>query len=428
MDERRIDTLIPQPDPTRVERMRWWKQARYGLFIHHGPYAVLGRGEWAMQQEHITPEEYTRLADAFQPAPGHLRALVRRAADWGMRYAVLTTKHCDGFHLGDCSQSDFCATRRGPRRDLVREFVDACREFHLGVGLYYGLMDWRHPDGDRCALDEDARRRFVTYTHDNVLELMARYGKVDILWFDGPWPLPTAAQWESRELIARVRALQPHIIINNRARTPEDFSTPEGEVSPKGEGREWEACMTLNGDWGFSDTPAGDWRSARDVLRMLRTAAGFGGNLLLNVGPRADGTWPTEYDERLDRVGAWLRVHGEAVYGDVTRLGGLVEPWVNTGFWTLRGDTGYYWLLRGRVTPPFSLARVDTPVRSVSLLSTGSPLRFRQEAERLTILELPADADPILETPVLKVEFAGTPRQKTGGGMMLLPEDKAAWW
>lgn len=428
MNERSVNTLIPHPDPTRDDRMRQWKQARYGLFIHFGPYSVLGRGEWAMQQEHIPPHEYTRWGEDFQPRPGCLRELVRLARDWGMRYAVLTAKHCDGFHLWDSHATDFCATRIGPCRDLVREFTDACREFGLLVGLYYCLMDWRHPDGDLCALDEAARQRFVQYTHHNVRELMTGYGRIDILWFDGPWPMPTSAQWESRSLLAMVRSLQPRIIVNNRARLAEDFSTPEGEVSPQTDGREWEACLTLNGDWGFSDAPEGDWRSARDILRMLRTASANGGNLLLNVGPRADGSIPEPYLDRLGKVGQWLKVHGEAVYGGMTRIGGKLEPWVNTGFWTLREQTGYYWLLRGRVRPPFSIARLETPVRSVRLLSTGQPLAFRQEPARLTILNLPGDADPILETPVLKIDFDGPPRQKTGGGMILLPDDQSAWW
>lgn len=428
MDERKVESLTPTLDPTRAKRMRWWKQARYGMFIHFGPYSVLGRGEWAMQQEHIKAHEYTRLGEEFQPKPGAIRAIVQSAAKWGMRYVVLTSKHCDGFHLWRSDQTEFCATKVGPKHDLVKEFVDACREFSLGVGIYYGLMDWRHPDGDLCAIDEEARKRFVRYTHENVRELMTNYGKIDILWFDGPWPMPTSAQWESRKLIDMVRALQPHILINNRARIAEDFSTPEGEVNPKGEGREWEACMTLNGDWGYSDTPEGDWRSSRDILRMLRTATGNSGNLLLNVGPKGDGSIPEPYLERLGKVAEWLKANGEAVYGEVTRIGGKVEQWLNTGFWTLKGNVGYFWLLRGKTIAPFSIARIETSVKSVRILSTGQELKFRQEPDRLFILELPEDADPILQTPVLKVEFEDTPKQKLGAGMMLLPDDKAAWW
>lgn len=424
-----VNQLPVEPDPTREGRMRWWNDARFGMFITYGPYAVLGRGEWAMQQEHIPAEEYTPLGDAMRTKPGAAREWAQLAHSAGMKYMVLTAKHCDGFHLWDTAQTDFCATRHGPRRDLVREYVDACREFDLGVGIYYCLMDWRHPDGDLCAIDEMARRRFVAYTHASVLELMSNYGKVDILWFDGPWPMPSAEQWESRELIKKVRRLQPDIIINNRARIAEDFGTPEGSVTPQKPGRAWEACMTFNGDWGYAATPSDDWHSVRDVLRMLRNATAFGGNLLLNIGPMADGSVPPEAFPRLKSLGAWLRTHGEAVYGQVTRIEGKLEPWVNTGFWTLKGDTGYYWLLRGYPGASFAIARVEGKVKRISLLGTGQQLEFRQEPERLIMSGLPSICtEPDAQTPVLKIEFAEEPRQQLGAGMMLLPADRAAWW
>jgi alpha-L-fucosidase len=424
-----MHALPEEPDPTRDERLAWWREARLGLFIHYGPYATLGRGEWAMQQEHIPASEYTSLADGLLTRTGAVREWVRLARDSGMKYAVLTTKHCDGFHLWPSGQSDFNSVQCGPRRDLVGEFVDACRSMGVRVGLYYGLMDWRHPNGDLCAIDESARQSFVDYTHRNVIELMSNYGPIDVLWFDGPWPMPTPEQWESRALIEKVRRLQPHILINNRARLAQDFSTPEGSVAPQSPGRAWEACMTLNGDWGFSDTPEGDWRSVRDVLRMLRTATAFGGNLLLNVGPRGDGTVPEEAYARLGAIGRWLAVHGEAVYGSMTRLEGRLEPWVNSGYWTLRERTGYYWLLRGEASPGFSIARVEGRVRQVSVLHTGRPVAFRQESTRLLLQGVPTlRSEPHAHTPVLKVEFDEPPRQQLGAGMMILPDDKAAWW
>jgi alpha-L-fucosidase len=424
-----VNQLPEEPDPTRVARMQWWREARFGMFIHYGPYAVRGHGEWAMQQEHIPAEEYTPLADSLRTRPEAVREWARAAKAAGARYMVLTAKHCDGFQLWDTAQTEFNSVKRGPKRDLVAEFVKACRDEGLKVGLYYSLMDWRHPDGDRCAIDEEARKRFVAFTHANVRELMANYGKIDVLWFDGPWPMPTPEQWESRALISMVRSLQPDIIINNRARLAEDFSTPEGSVAPQNPGRAWEACMTFNGDWGYSNTPEGDWHSARDVLRMLRTATAFGGNLLLNIGPRADGSFPPEATPRLKVIGDWLKSHGEAVYGDITRLDGKVEAWVNTGFWTLRGNTGYYWLLRGDPSPNFSIARVEGQVTSVTVLHTGKPVHFTQEATRLKLEGVPPLSDePSAQSPVLKVEFATPPRQVLGAGMLILPDDKAAWW
>lgn len=427
-----VNALPAEPDSTRDTRMRWFRESRLGMFVHYGPYAALAHGEWAMQQENLPRAEYDVLAAQLRTGPDAVRGWVELAVSAGCRYAVLTTKHCDGFHLWNTGQSEFNAVRLGPRRDLVAEFVSACRASGLRVGLYYGLMDWRHPDGDRCAIDEPARRRFVDYTHASVLELVSNYGPVDLLWFDGPWPLTTADLWESRRLVAEVRRRQPQIVINNRARLPEDYSTPEGSVNPAPLGRDWEACMTLNGDWGVSRTPPGDWRSVRDILRMLRNATAFGGNLLLNVGPDADGSVSPDARDRLTTVGQWLKRHGEAVYGPVDRLDdpvAPVEPWLNTGYWTRKGSTLYYWLLRGDPSPRFSIARVSGTVRAVTLVHSGRHLTFRQDASRLTIEGLPPLSDePTASTPVLKVEFTDPPRQQLGAGMIDLPADKSGWW
>lgn len=430
-----VNQLPEDPDPTRESRMRWWKQARLGMFVHYGPYSVLGRGEWAMQQEHINPDEYATYGDQLLTPPGSVERWVLLAAQAGCKYMVLTAKHCDGYCLWGSSQTDFNSVKRGPRRDLIREYIETCRSLGIKVGIYYGLMDWRHPDGDRCAIDEKARRRFVDFTHANVLELMSNYGKIDILWFDGPWPMPTSEQWEARELIAKVRKLQPNIIINNRLRLAEDFGTPEGEVRAAAPGRAWEACMTLNGDWGYSDTPVGDYRSPRDVLRLLRQVTAFDGNLLLNVGPRGGGQVPELAAERMKSVGKWLELHVEAVYGDVERLDSILEPWCNTGFWTLKkaetgdGWIGYYWLLRGDPHGSFSIAGLSPEPTRVTLLHTGEEIRVTPYGHRLRVESVPALAtEPSAGTPVLRFEFPSKPRQQIGAGMMELPPDKSAWW
>lgn len=429
-----VNQLPELPDPARSSRMAWWKRARLGMFIHYGPYAALGRGEWAMQQEHIKPDEYAGLADQLLTTPGSVERWVLLAAQAGCKYAVLTAKHHDGFCLWNSSQTDFNAVKRGPRRDLIRDYVDTCRSLGIKVGLYYSLMDWRHPDGDRCALDETARRRFVDWTHANVMELMTRYGKIDILWFDGPWPLPTAEQWEAAELLRKVRTAQPDILINNRARLAEDFSTVEGYLAAADGERAWEACMTLNGDWGYADTPEADYHSTRDILRMLRQATAYGGNLLLNVGPKVLGQIPDLAAERLKSVGRWLELHGEAVYGDVIRVQGIVEPWLNTGFWTLKrgeGSTwiGYYWLLRGDPHGSFSIAQISPEPTRVTLMHTGQPIRVTPYGHRLRIESVPELAtEPAAGAPVLRFEFPAQPKQQLGAGMMTLPPDKSAWW
>jgi alpha-L-fucosidase len=429
-----VNQLPEEPDAGRRARMEWWRAARLGMFVTFGPYAALGRGEWAMQQENIAVAEYSGYADQLAVPHGAVERWVLLAAQAGCRYVVLTVKHCDGYCLFDSPVTEFNSVKRGPRRDLVKEYVAACRAMGIRVGIYYCLMDWRHPDGDRCAVDVTARERFVTWTHANVLHLMRNYGAIDVLWFDGPWPLVSPELWRARELVAEVRRLQPDIIINNRARLAEDFSTPEGAVAPAGVGRAWEACMTLNGDWGYADTPDGDYRSVRDMLRMLRPACAHGGNLLLNVGPTATGAVPEQAASRLKAVGAWLKTHGEAVYGDLARVDGIIEPHTNTGYWTLRHNadntwTGYYWLLRGDTHGSFSIARISPAPSRVTLMHAGEAVRFTDHGHRLRIEHAPALAsEPVAGVPVLKFDFPSRPSQQIGAGMMDLPEGVAGWW
>jgi alpha-L-fucosidase len=394
--------------------MQWWREARFGMFVHWGLYSQLGRHEWVMNRERIPAGEYERLSRTWRARPGAAREWCRLARRAGMRYAVLTTKHHEGFCLWDSRQTDFNAVRRSPGRDLVREFVEACREFDLKVGFYYSLMDWRHPDGARSARSEPARRRFVEFTHGCVRELMTGYGKVDVLWYDVPWPGRTAAWWESRRMNRMVRELQPGIIINNRSFLPEDYATPEEHVTASRAGRDWEACMTFNGSWGYMP-PAVDWRSVREVLGMLRTAAAGGGNLLLNIGPRPDGSVPVEAVERLVPVGRWLAANGEAVYGRVDRIGGRLER-QPLGGWTLKGRDAYFWCHRwpGR---ELTIGGLRTRLRRASLLAGGRPVRFRQERDRLMLRGLPVGSpDRIAGVAVLKLEFAAVPRQVLGPG------------
>jgi len=409
-----VEAYLRAAAASREERLRWWREARFGMFIHWGLYSQLGRNEWAMNRERIPRAEYEPLADTWRPAERPAREWARLAAEAGMRYAVLTAKHHEGFCLWDTAQTDYNAVRRGPGRDLVGEFVEACREHGLKVGLYYSLMDWRHPDGVRCATDDAARRRFLDFTQGCVRELCTQYGPIDILWYDCHWPLRTPVQWESAEMNAMVRALQPGILINNRSMLNEDFGTPEEHVTPAAEGRAWEACMTLNGSWGYMPS-AIDWRSVREILAMLRTAAAGGGNLLLNIGPRPDGSVPDEAVERLRTVGRWLGRYGDAVYGPLDRVAGRME-WMLTGQWTLRGNTAYYWVDRWP-GPTLAIGGLQTPVRRATLLPNGTELIVEQSDRRLVLRGLPETSpDDIAGVTVIRLECDGQPRQVLGSG------------
>src|ERR1035438_1951169 len=186
-------------DADREARMKWWHEARFGMFIHWGLYSVLARHEWVMENEGIPVAEYEQLAKRFKPKPNAARDWAKLAKASGQKYMVMTTKHHEGFCHFDSKLTDYCAPKQGPGRDLVAEFVDAARAEGMRVGFYYSLMDWHHPDGARCATDEAARQRFVAYIHGQIRELLTNYGKIDILWYDVAWPLD-AKGWESEKM------------------------------------------------------------------------------------------------------------------------------------------------------------------------------------------------------------------------------------
>jgi alpha-L-fucosidase len=409
---------IKDVESDKARRMRWWREARFGMFVHWGLYAQLGRHEWVMNRERIPIEEYEKLADSWKPKDRPAREWAGLAKQAGMKYMVMTTKHHEGFCLWDTQQTDYNAVKHGPGRDLVREYVDACREFGLKIGFYYSLMDWHHPDGARCAKDEAARRRFLDFTDGCVRELCSNYGKIDILWYDVSWPLATAELWESHRRNAIVREIQPDIIINNRSKLDEDFGTPEERVAAAGEGRDWEACMTFNGSWGYMPS-AIDWRSVREVLGMLRTAAAGRGNLLLNIGPKPDGSAPEEAVERLTAVGKWIEKNGEALYGKVDRVAGKLE-WMPTGNWTMKGNTLYFWCNRWPGTE-LAIGGLLTRVQKASLLATGESIAFEQTENRLILRGLPkSNPDEIAGVSVIKLECESEPRQALGAGYVVL--------
>lgn len=389
----------------RTRRMQWWHAAKFGMFIHWGLYSTLGRHEWVMENEGIPVKEYESYADTFKPKPNAARDWARLARASGMKYMVMTTKHHEGFCNFDSKLTDYCATKRGPGRDLVREYVDAARAEGLRFGFYYSLMDWHHPDGSRCLKDESARRRFVDYIHGQVRELMTNYGKVDVLWYDVAWPLD-AKGWESVEMNKMVRQLQPEIIINNRSKIPEDFDTPEQRIEAS-QNRPWESCMTLNDSWGYHASDR-NWKSPTTVIRNLVTCARDGGNYLLNIGPTGDGSIPLESAQILTTVGTWMSKHGETIYESNScqpRRGNYVT-------YTRKGNTlfahVYYW--------PGSTAVIGNllnKVKSVSMHGSNQPVRFEQDDYRIRLLGLPRRAPEFVTT--FSIELDGEARQNHEG-------------
>jgi len=383
--------------------MRWWHEAKFGMFIHFGLYSVIGRHEWAMEMEGIPVAEYEKLAEQFNPKPNAAREWARLAKRAGMKYMVMTTKHHEGFCLFDTEFTDYCAPKRACGRDLVAEFVEAARAEGLRVGFYYSLMDWHHPDGARCVEDEAARKRFVKYIHGQVRELMTNYGKIDILWYDVPWPLD-AEGWESARMNRMVRELQPGIIINNRSGLPEDFSTPEQHVRGEPAGRAWETCMTMNDSWGYHKADD-NWKTPKQILRYLITCARDGGNYLLNIGPKPDGSVPEESVHILNVVGEWMDKYGHTIYGaepcdvkrscfaNFTRKGTTL--YVHIHFWP-----GEEWAIGG----------IRTKVKSAKLLPEGEPVKFEQNEFHVRFKDLPSEA-PDNPISVLELECESIPTQ-----------------
>src|ERR1700744_5234615 len=372
--------------PEQIRRMEWWHAAKFGMFIHFGLYSQHARHEWAMEDEAIPIGEYMPLDKQFNPKPGSQRAWAKLAKAAGMKYMVMTTKHHEGFCNFDTKLTDYCATKQGPKRDLIREYVEAARAEGLRVGFYYSLMDWHPPDGARCATDPDARKRFVAYTHGLIRELMTNYGKIDVLWYDVSWPLNREG-WESDKMDAMVRQLQPDIIVNNRNQMPGDFSTPEQKIVAETNGRAWESCMTLNDSWGYQRADD-NWKSSKTVVRNLISCARDGGNYLLNIGPMPDGSIPPESVRILTEVGAWLDTNGKAIYNtDRCRAGGNT----NVGY-TRRGNTLYLhqhywpghtpaaeWLDFYRPEAVVAIGGLKAKALSARLLKTGQKIEFTQD-------------------------------------------------
>jgi len=396
---------------TRGQRMAWWHEARYGMFVHWGLYALLGRNEWVQAIEGIPVGEYERLMQRFRPKPRPAREWARLARDAGMKYMVMTTKHHEGFCLWETAMTPYnSAAACG--RDLVREYVDACREFGLRIGFYYSLMDWHHGDGARCAYDPAAQRRFVDYTRGLVRELMTNYGRIDILWYDVSRPFVSHEGWESLAMNQMVRKLQPHILLNNRCKLQEDFSTPEGHVQAAEAGRGWEACMTFNGaSWGYMPSAAVDSWTARDIVKMLNTACAGGGNLLLNIGPAPDGSVPPEAVAPLKTVGAWLKNNGQAVYGPLQRA--EVRSATACGGFSRRGRTMYLWC---RYWPggQLPIGGFRTPLRKARFLAGGRQIAFEQDRTRIVLKGLPRTCpDKTVGCAVIVLEFAREPRHES---------------
>lgn len=337
-----MSSYVTRKTPGNTE---WFKSDRFGMFIHWGLYAMPARNEWIKHIECITDEKYDKYFKYFDPDLYDPKDWARQAKAAGMKYAVLTTKHHEGFCMFDTQYTDYKCTNTKAGRDLVKEYVDAFRAEGIKVGFYYSLIDWHHPDFTIDAIhprryDADAEKqnegrdmkRYAEYMRNQVRELLTNYGKIDILWFDFSYPNPDPKfpswmkgkgkdDWESEKLIALARELQPGIIIDNRSDLEQDLWTPEQyqmlewvKHPQSGELVTWEACQTFSGSWGyFRDETS--WKSPKMLIEMLVNTVCIGGNLLMNVGPTARGYFDHRAEKALKVYADWMKVNGRSIYG-----------------------------------------------------------------------------------------------------------------
>ena len=418
---------------TYEERLKWFHEARFGIYVHFGLYSLLERGEWTMYSERISPKDYDHLADMFNPLPGAAREWCRLAKRAGAKYIVLTTRHHEGFSLFDSQYSDFTSAKRGCKRDIVREYVDAARAEGLKVGLYYSLLDWRYPGYFEPEKYPENRDALVDYVHNQVRELMTNYGEISLLEYDGGWMADLNPDkeyrinfWRARELNAMVRELQPGIIINNRSGLDEDLDTPEQVIKAAVPGRGCESCMCIGDSccWGYTRFNP-NWKTTTQLIQHLVNAAQGEANYLLNIGPMPDGRLRSEEIERLNDIGDWMKINEKAIRNSQRcDLIGSYQPGevdLNLqGTWTRQGKTVFWHLFRypGSVA---TAVRVGTRPLKAKLLATGEELSvtYDEKYHKMTISglpELPIDR----HCTVVEVEFEDIPR--------LQPEpDKAAW-
>ncbi|MFA6128539.1 MAG: alpha-L-fucosidase [Bacteroidales bacterium] len=333
---------LQETKTSRDARMQWWRDARFGMFIHWGLYAVPA-GEWKGQTNHaewiretarIPLEEYDKFVGQFNPVKFNADDWVKMAKDAGMKYIVITSKHHDGFGLFNSKQTEFDVLSTPFKRDILKELSKACEKEDMTFCFYHSIMDWHHPDylprrsweTTRSAEGADFDR-YRSYMKAQLKELLTRYGKIGVLWFDGEWENTWTSDY-GKDLYNYVRNLQPDIIINNRVTVGRsglegmtagnefsgDFGTPEQEIPATGiQGADWESCMTMNDHWGYNKNDK-NFKTAREILRMLADISSKGGNYLLNIGPTADGVFPQESIDRLKEIGKWMKTNGEAIY------------------------------------------------------------------------------------------------------------------
>lgn len=432
------DDKIVETPAQHAARMAWWRDARFGMFIHWGIYAVPARGEWYMNNAHIPRAKYEKYAQKFDPTNFDAATWVRIAKDAGMKYLVITSKHHDGFCMFNTKATDYNVVKDTPwHHDPLKDLSEQCRKQGVRFCVYYSIMDWHHPDQAPAKPDPQhptynptkmlpgRKADYIHYMKTELHELITQYHP-GVIWFDGSWP----GWWTSengRALYDWLRQQDPELIINNRVKGAGDYGTPEQRIPAIGEKKDWETCMTINNDWGYNATDH-DFKSVHTLLFNLADIVSKGGNYLLNVGPTDEGVIPQPEVDRLAAMGAWLKVNGEAIYGTsgtifgeefgqaIKGKDGYGNPTTlsSSDAWRCTTKPGKIFLIifKWPADGKFEVPAVKNKISRAYLLSAPSkPLAFEQTAKG-TSLTLPSEA-PASIASVVCLEVNGHPGQGT---------------
>ncbi len=447
---------ISAPRETQAEkdaRMKWWKEARFGLFLHWGSYSVAagewhgkdGYAEWIREEAHIPLPEYEQFSHEFNPVDFNADKWVSMAKNAGMKYIVITSKHHEGFNMFASKYSDYNIMNSPFHRDPMKELAAACKRQGMTFCFYHSIMDWHHPDylprrswEDRPA-DGANFRRFVQYLQNDVTQLLTEYGPIGVMWFDGQWE-QTWNHEDGQALYDLCRKLQPNVIVNNRVDvgrsgvagmvtaegTAGDYGTPEQEIPPQGmPGTYWETCMTMNDHWGYNKNDH-NYKSSEDLIRKLVDISSKGGNFLLNIGPTAQGDFPPEAQQRLADLGAWMKVNSRAIYStDASPFPSL--PWGRCTLGKAAGHPVLYlqvfdWPRDGRLVVP---GIGNRPIRAYTLSAPGKSLKVTRNDADL-VVDVPGQApDAICSVVALEIQGAPTiyrtPTIEASTGLIVQP-------
>lgn len=423
------DSYVNNQNEQRTARMAWWRDARFGMFIHWGIYAVPAHAEWYMNNGHVPRETYAKYAKQFNPTHFDADQWVKVAKAAGMKYLVITSKHHDGFCMFNTKATDYNVVNDTPwHKDPLQAISKACRKYGVKFCVYYSIMDWHSPDQEAAKPDLEhptynptsfipgKKEAYVQYMETELKELIKQYHPA-VLWFDGQWMKGWTDQ-DGQNLYHYLRVLDPSLIVNNRIKGAGDYETPEQTIPSNGlPGHDWETCMTINGSWGYRADDY-NFKSTKTLLQNLIDIASKGGNYLLNVGPTAAGVIPQPEVERLLRIGEWLKINGEAIYGTTASPFKKQLAWGRCTQKPAGRDTLLYlhvfdWPTDGKLVVP----GLKNTIRSARLLSNGRKLKVLSDTNGV-IVSVPVEApDHISSTIVLTVRGApdiesATPTQK----------------